>query len=129
MMRPPCAVESPSLAAGSPPIMTVADPFMMVSGGPAQVSMSPMVAAGKPPIRTVVVPGGRIGPPTWGTSPVTIGQTCISVIRAAGGIIKILVDVYDRALYDSLTAALQLCHRIGLGAELGVRFIADVQGL
>ena len=66
------------------PIMTVADPFMMVSGGPAQVSMSPMVAAGKPPIRTVVVPGGRIGPPTWGTSPVTIGQTCISVMRAAG---------------------------------------------
>ncbi len=31
-------------------------------------------------------PGGRIGPPACGTMPVAMGQTCISVTRAAGGI-------------------------------------------
>src|SRR5581483_8785589 len=56
----------------------------MTSGGPTHVAMSPTRAAGRPPIRTVMPPGGRMGPPTWGTTPVTIGQTCMSVIRDAG---------------------------------------------
>ena len=51
---------------------------------PAQVAMSVARAAGIPPMSTVGQPGGRIGPPTWGTTPVTIGQTCMSVTRAAG---------------------------------------------
>ncbi|MFN3494341.1 MAG: transglutaminase domain-containing protein, partial [Hydrogenophaga sp.] len=41
-------------------------------------------AAGSIMISTVSAPGGRIGPPTWGTGPVNIGQTCMSVMRAAG---------------------------------------------
>jgi hypothetical protein len=65
---------------------TVAEPATMVSGGPEQVSISPTLAAGIPPISTVGQPGGNTGPPTWGTVPVTIGQTCISLIRAASGI-------------------------------------------
>ena len=39
-MEPPCAVMSPMRAAGSPPIITVTDPFAMTSGGPAHVHMS-----------------------------------------------------------------------------------------
>ena len=83
-MNPPCAVLSPNLAAGMPPIFTVADPVAMVSGGPEQVTISPTLAAGAPPIITVGQPGGITGPPTCGTVPVTIGQTCISPILAAG---------------------------------------------
>src|SRR5690349_18915797 len=60
------------------------EPRTMTSGGPTHVAMSPTRAAGRPPIRTVMPPGGRMGPPTWGTTPVTIGQTCMSVIREAG---------------------------------------------
>jgi hypothetical protein len=56
----------------------------MESGGPTQTAISPTRAAGNPPISTVTAPGGKIGPPTWGTTPVTIGHTCISVILAAG---------------------------------------------
>jgi hypothetical protein len=55
----------------------------MVSGGPTQIAMSPITAAGIFPISTVtLVP--ITGPPTCGTGPVVIGQTCISVILAAG---------------------------------------------
>src|SRR6266699_5704591 len=36
-------------------------------------------------MRTVGAHGGRMGPPTCGTTPVTMGQTCMSVMRAAGG--------------------------------------------
>lgn len=94
-MVPPCAVESPSLAAGMPPISTVPDPAAIVSGGPVQVAISPTLAAGMPPISTVGHPGGRIGPPTCGTVPVTIGQTCISDALAAGiPIVYNLVDLY-----------------------------------
>jgi len=57
---------SPILAAGLPPIITVADPLAMVSGGPTQVHTFPRVAAGTPPIKTVGTPGGNIGPPTCG---------------------------------------------------------------
>lgn len=63
---------------------TVMLPLMMVSGGPTQTHIPVMVAAGKFMIRTVGTPGGKIGPPTCGTGPVNIGQTCRSVILAAG---------------------------------------------
>ena len=70
---------------------TVADPLMMVSGGPTQVSMSPTTEAGSLPINTVGTPGPMIGPPTCGigTGPagVCIGHTCISEMRAAGGMV------------------------------------------
>jgi hypothetical protein len=71
------------------PIITVGEPMAMVSGGPTQVHISVDRAAGNPPIKTVGQPGGKIGPPTCGTGGtpgVTIGQTCMSVMRAAGGI-------------------------------------------
>lgn len=48
------------------------------------MTMSPTRAAGRLPMSTVGSPGDTIGPPTWGTTPVTIGQTCMSVSRAAG---------------------------------------------
>ena len=86
-MTPPCEVWSPTRAAGIPPISTVGHPGgMIVSGGPTQVHISPTRAAGSPPISTVGHPGGKTGPPTCGTTPVTIGQVCISLTRAAGGI-------------------------------------------
>ena len=88
IIDPPWAVESPIRAAGFPPIFTVADPMIILSGGPAQTHWSPTHAAGKPPIRTVAQPGGNTGPPTCGTGPLNIGQTCISETRAAKGIIK-----------------------------------------
>ena len=83
VIEPPCAVLSPILAAGEPPIITVADPAAMVSGGPVQVNISPARAAGKPPISTVEQPGGSTGPPTCGTVPVIMGHTCISDTLAA----------------------------------------------
>jgi len=76
-------------AAGLLQISTVAEPLMMESGGPTQTHMLPIVAEGIIPIRTVGPPGETIGPPTCGTGTgagVTIGQTCISPMRAAGGI-------------------------------------------
>ena len=90
-MLPPWAVVSPIRAAGLPPIITVAEPLMMVSGGPTQVAISPITAAGSFPINTVGTPGPIIGPPTCGTGGtpgVCIGQVCISVILAAFGIIN-----------------------------------------
>jgi len=82
---PPWAVLSPIRAAGMLPIKTVPDPLTMTSGGPTHTHMLPSVAAGMFPIITVTAPGEQIGPPTCGTTPVTIGQTCMSVSRAAGG--------------------------------------------
>src|SRR5688572_3356010 len=87
---PPWAHVSPILAAGLPPISTVADPITILSGGPTQVHISPITAAGSFPINTVGTPGPVTGPPTCGTGGnpgVTIGHTCISVSRAAGGIL------------------------------------------
>lgn len=72
-------------AAGLPLIITVAEPLTMLSGGPTQTHMSPRVAAGRLPINTVATQGPLMGPPTWGTTPVTMGQACMSVILAAGG--------------------------------------------
>ena len=78
-------------AAGFPPINTVDDPFIMVSGGPTHTHMSPTTAAGSFPIKTVATPGPITGPPTCGIGEgkagVCIGQVCISVILAAGGIL------------------------------------------
>jgi hypothetical protein len=85
-MTPPWTVWSPSLAAGMPPINTVVEPTAMASGGPTHVAMSPTRAAGKYAIRTVGQQGGRIGPPTCGFGPSDIGQVCMSVSLAAGGI-------------------------------------------
>ncbi|MEM9928489.1 MAG: hypothetical protein AAF840_01595 [Bacteroidota bacterium] len=51
--------------------------------------MSPTTAAGNLAIKTVGTPGPTMGPPTCGMGGkpgVTIGQVCISVRRAAGGI-------------------------------------------
>lgn len=83
---PPWAVESPILAAGIPPIITVAEPVTMLSGGPAQAAISPIRAAGIFPIKTVRHPGPVTGPPTCGFGPSDAGHTCISVTLAAGGI-------------------------------------------
>jgi hypothetical protein len=47
--------------------------------------MSVTRACGMPHTITVGQHGGMIGPPTCGTRTVTIGQTCMSVTRAAGG--------------------------------------------
>jgi hypothetical protein len=58
----------------------------MTSGGPAQTHKSPTTAAGKLPIKTVGTHGPVIGPPTCGLG-VAKGHVCISVIRAADGII------------------------------------------
>ncbi|SPF34063.1 conserved hypothetical protein [Candidatus Sulfopaludibacter sp. SbA4] len=81
---PPWAVVSPMRAWGSPQVKTVVDAMAITSGGPTQTNMSVMRAAGSPPINTVGAQGAMMGPPTCGTSTVTAGQTCISVIRAAG---------------------------------------------
>ena len=81
---------SPIRAAGFLPIITVAEPLAMVSGGPTQTHISPITAAGILPINTVGVPGPTIGPPTWGiggVAGVCIGQVCMSVSRAAGGMV------------------------------------------
>ena len=95
-ITPPCAVWSPRRAAGILPIITVAEPLAIVSGGPTHTHMSPTRAAGKKPIITVGQPTA-MGPPTWGTGPVDMGQVCISEIRAAGGM-AILLDVYGFGL-------------------------------
>lgn len=95
IMDPPCAVGSPILAAGMPPISTDADPDMIVAGGPVQLAISPILEAGIPPISTVGSPGGIKGPPAWAV-PVTIGHTCMSLILAAGcAILYVLVDLYQ----------------------------------
>jgi len=98
---PPCAVVSPILAAGLPPIITVADPLTMTSGGPTQTQLSPMTAAGIFAINTVGTPGPMTGPPpcgTGGTAGVTIGQACISVSLAAGGIVDSCI--FEHAIDD-----------------------------
>src|SRR4029079_8959476 len=79
-------VGSPIRAAIMPPMNTVGEPMAMASGGPGQTHMSVSRAAAMPPMITVGQHGGKIGPPTCGTGPVNMGQVCISVIRAAGGI-------------------------------------------
>ena len=70
--------------AGKLPTSTVIDALMIMSGGPTQTHMSVTRAWGIFPVSTVTQQGGRIGPPTCGTIPVTIGQTCMSPMREAG---------------------------------------------
>ena len=62
-----CVVGSPTLAAGSPPIVTVADPFSIMPGPPGTQAgimqgcvWSVCRAAGCPPIVTVGQHGGMI---------------------------------------------------------------------
>src|SRR6202044_698215 len=96
VMAPPWTVGSPMRAAIRLPIKTVGEPMAIESGGPTQVPISVDLAAGCPPINTVTQPGGKIGPPTWGTGGtpgVIIGQTCKSPIRAAGGIVRKFIGV------------------------------------
>src|SRR5262249_1372966 len=78
------AVMSRMRAAGMPPTSTVKLPRTTRSGGPAQTAMSVTRADGRPLMSTRGAPGAISGPPTWGTRTVTIGQTCMSVSRAAG---------------------------------------------
>src|SRR5688572_14821280 len=78
---------SPIRAAGLLEINTVNDPSTMTSGGPTQTHCEVTVADGRLPISTVGPPGETIGPPTCGMGGrpgVTMGQVCISVMRAAG---------------------------------------------
>lgn len=67
------------------------EPFTIVSGGPTQTHMSPTTAAGIFPIKTFCTLGPTIGPPTCsigeGNAGICMGQACISVILAAGGIV------------------------------------------
>ena len=98
-ITPPWPVLSPMRAAGLFPIITVPEPLTMGSTGPSgiQVHMSLTLAAGRFPMRTVGSPGVVIGPPTCGIGGVpgiTIGQVCISVNRAAGGIIKKIFTLF-----------------------------------
>ncbi len=83
---------SPILAAGLPHIITVAEPFIIVSGTPTQMQLSPITAAGSLPTSTVGAPGPTMGPPTCGmgagNAGVCIGQVCISVNLAAKLILK-----------------------------------------
>lgn len=109
-MVPPCAVASPILAAGAPPIVTVDEPEVIISGGPIQVSISPSLAAGSPPISTVGQPSGKTGPPTCGTVAVTIGQRCMSPTLAAGVILLIffnthsLINLHHCSLHNGRTS-------------------------
>src|SRR6185312_2929425 len=94
-MTPPCPVISPCRRAGRPPIRTLVDPMTPTSGPPTQTIRSPTTAAGIPPINTFTAPGPTIGPPTCGTTPLTSGQVCISVILAAKGIGPFFYLVYS----------------------------------
>lgn len=108
---PPWAVMSPILAAGIYPIITENEPTAIVSGGPTHVAISPTRAAGMNPIITVGHPT-VIGPPTCGIGGVpgvTIGQTCMSEIRAAGGIFDPVVKVFT-----SSSHAMRYCHFVPL---------------
>lgn len=83
VILPPCSVESPSLAAFWPLMTTVAEPLVILSGGPQHRQADEFVAAGSPSISTSDEPC-RMGPPTCGTRPVHRGHTWRSVTRAAG---------------------------------------------
>src|SRR3954451_901826 len=125
-ITPPCAVWSPMRAAGMPPIITFVEPITIESGGATHVHMSPTRAAGIPAIRTVGHPGGRIGPPTWGTTPVTIAQVCMSPTRAAGGMAAIVSasdDGCNRAAVDRPVGAGDV------GCALGAQEDDDVRDL
>lgn len=81
---PPCAQLSATRAIGKPPAKTVGEPIATLSGGPTQTAIEPGPIAGITPTKTVGAEGAATGPPTCGTTPVTIGQTCMAVRVAAG---------------------------------------------
>src|SRR6478736_4458294 len=70
-------------AAGMPPIITLLEPRTTTSAGPQQTQVVPTLAAGTLQTSTFAAPTSN-GPPTCGTGPVVIGQTCGSPRRAAG---------------------------------------------
>src|SRR3954451_19573220 len=118
-MEPPCAVVSPMRAAGFLPIITFIEPMAMVSGGPVQTHMSPTTAAGMPLISTVGTPGPVIGPPTWGIGGVpgvASGHTCMSPMRAAGGI-RAIVPASDDG-----------CNRPAVDGPVGARDVGSSLG-
>jgi hypothetical protein len=119
-------VVSPILAAGRPPIITVAEPFAIASGGPTQTQLSPITAAGILPMSTLGIPGPTTGPPTCGmgtgNAGVCIGQVCMSVILAAGGIVYLLYLVLVSWLWPKL---LLLADQSRLKVS-GVKFLISV---
>lgn len=89
-IAPPPTLESPALAAGIPPIKTVAEPFTTASGP----QVAPMQAAGRDPISTVGVPGGKMG-----NGDLVTALRILSVMRAAGGMrTHFLIDLDNTAL-------------------------------
>jgi hypothetical protein len=85
-------------AAGFPQISTVCEPPTIISGGPEHTQVSPKQAAGILLISTVGAQGPMIGPPTCGigvgNAGVCIGQECMSVSLAAGGIVVLFLGFY-----------------------------------
>ena len=85
---------------------------MMVAGGPTQVHISPITAAGMFDMSTLGTPGPVMGLPTCGIGGVpgvTIGQVCISVMRAAGLLMQkhslmLMSSVWDRVVNYQRTA-------------------------
>ena len=74
----------------------MAEPFTIESGGPTHTQLSPTTAAGILAMSTVGAPGPTMGPPTCGmggTAGVCMGQVCISVSLAAGGMFFWLVSL------------------------------------
>jgi hypothetical protein len=73
--KPPWAQVLVSLVTGRPMARTVGLPMITLSGGPTHIARSPMHETGRPMASTVGAPGPVIGPPTWGTGPVSMGHT------------------------------------------------------
>ena len=90
-IEPPWDVESPILAAGNPEIKTEEEPLDIVSTLPTQKQEEPTVAAGSPPIITFVIPWRMGPPTWGtGTAPgFDMGQLWKSVCLAAAGIINL----------------------------------------
>src|SRR3954452_19287814 len=89
MIGVPCMLESPILAAGKPPIVTVRLPWAIPLGAGERHTMPPgalfATAAGAPPISTVgTAAAGVIGPPPCGLGPSESGQSAVSPTRSAG---------------------------------------------
>jgi hypothetical protein len=77
---------SPPLPAS--PRSTVMQPMAPMEGGPTQTCMSETRAPGILLSMTPVEPKVA-GPPTWGTGPVVMGQTCMSP-KVEAGILPII---------------------------------------
>jgi len=94
---PPCMVKSPMRAAGRLPTRTVMLPLTIMLGGmgTAHKQASVTRACGMLPVMTVGMPVMMM-PPTCGIGMglggigVASGQTCMSVMREAGGMLRLL---------------------------------------